>query len=63
MMNHAHVDAALFSTILTIIIYAAKWIFGLSFPATVFILPTFMAVWTGAYLVLYFVFLWLWRKS
>ena len=63
MMNHAHVDAGLFGTILTLLIYVVKWIAGLAFPATILHLPTFLVIWTGCYLVLYAVFLWLWSRS
>ena len=54
--EHAHADAALFSTLLSFLTYGVKWLFGLNFPEFVFVLPTFLAVFMVFYLMLYIVF-------
>ena len=61
--EHAHVDAALFSTLLTLLTYGVKWLFGLNFPEFVFLLPTFLAVFIVFYLMLYIVFLIAWCRK
>lgn len=61
--EHAHVEAALAAGILTVVTYGVKWLFGLHFPDLVFMLPTFMAVFIGFYLILFVVFLIAWCKK
>ena len=60
--KHAHRDAAFFAILLTLLTYGVKWVFGLKFPASVFILPTFLAVFIGFYLILLVVFLIVWNR-
>lgn len=41
-----------------------KWlVFGLKFPDSVFVLPTFLAVFIFFYTILYVVFLIMWNKK
>jgi hypothetical protein len=61
--KHAHVDAGLFAILLTLLIYGIKWIFGLKFPYSIFVLPTFLAVFIGFYAILFIVFLVVWSKK
>jgi hypothetical protein len=61
--EHAHVEAALAAILLTLVTYGVKWLFGLHFPELVFMLPTFLAVFLGFYLILFVVFLIAWCKK
>ncbi len=61
--KHAHVDAAFFAILLTLLTYGVKWVFGLRLPDSVFILPTFLAVFIGFYSILFVVFLIIWKKK
>jgi hypothetical protein len=60
--THAHMDAGFFAILLTLLTYGIKWLFGLTFPETIFVLPTFLAVFVGFYLILFVVFLILWNR-
>jgi hypothetical protein len=61
--KHAHIDASVFAILLTLLTYGIKWLFGLKFPDTIFVLPTFLAVFIGFYAILFVVFLILWNKK
>jgi hypothetical protein len=61
--THAHVDAALFAAVLTVLTYGIKWMFGLRFPDLVFVLPTFVAIFIGFYAILFVVFLLVWSRK
>lgn len=61
--THAHIDAGFFAIVLTLLTYGVKWLFGLKFPDTIFVLPTFLAVFIGLYIILYVVFLILWNRK
>jgi len=61
--SHAHVDAAVFSIVLTFLTYGVKWVLGLKFPVLVFGVPSFIAVFLGFYLILFLVFLVLWNRG
>ncbi len=61
--RHAHTDAGFFAILLTLLMYGVKWVFGLKFPDSVFVLPTFLAVFIGFYSVLYVLFLIIWNKK
>jgi hypothetical protein len=61
--RHAHVDAGFFALLFTLLIYGIKWIFDLSLPASIFILPTFVAVFIGSYAIMFLVFLIAWNKK
>jgi hypothetical protein len=60
--RHAHVDAAVFSFLLTLSTYAVKWLFGMRFPDLVFGVPPFIAAFIVYYLILYVVFLVVWNR-
>ena len=61
--THAHVDAAAFSAVLTLVTYIAKWALGWKFPDFIFAMPAFLAVFLGFYAVLYVVFLVAWSRK
>jgi len=61
--EHAHIDAGLFSILLTLLTYGIKWLLGLTFPSFIFVVPTFIAVFIAFYAILYIVFLILWSKK
>ena len=61
--KHAHIDAAVFAILLTLLTYGIKWLFGLKFPVVILVLPTFLAVFIGFYVILFVVFLILWSKK
>ncbi|MBI2266516.1 MAG: hypothetical protein HYU64_15360 [Armatimonadetes bacterium] len=61
--GHAHIDAAVFSVLLTLFIYGVKWLFGFKFPAFIFVLPTFVAIFLGFYTILYVAFLIAWTRK
>jgi hypothetical protein len=58
--KHAHVDASVFAAILTLLTYCVKWVLGLSFPAFLFAVPFFVAVFFAYYAVLFVVFAGAW---
>ena len=58
--SHVHVDAAVFSAVLTLLTYGAKGLLGFRFPDLVFGMPPFLAVFIVYYLILYVVFLVAW---
>jgi len=60
--QHAHVQAALLAMLLTAVTYGIKWLFGFTFPGVIFVLPTFMAIFIGFYLILFVLFLILWSR-
>lgn len=60
--RHAHVDAAVFSVVLTVLTYGVKWLFGWGFPSFFFGLPFFLAVFLGYYLAWSVAFLVLWSR-
>ncbi len=61
--KHAHIDAGVFAILLTLLTYGIKWLFGLKFPESIFVLPTFLAVFIGFYIILYVFFLIMWNKK
>jgi hypothetical protein len=61
--KHAHIDAAVFAILLTLLTYGIKWLFGLKFPVVILVLPTFLAVFIGFYVILFVLFLILWNKK
>ncbi len=61
--THAHVDAAVFSIVLTLLTYGVKWLRGWNFPALVFGVPSFIAVFIAFYVILFVVFLVAWNRS
>ncbi len=61
--KHAHTDAGFFAILLTLLTYGVKWVFGLRFPGSVFVLPTFLAVFIGFYVILFVVFLVIWNRE
>jgi hypothetical protein len=63
MKEHAHIDAASFSILLTLLTYGIKWLFGLKFPNFIFVVPTFVAVFIVFYTILYVVFLIVWSRK
>lgn len=61
--KHAHIDAGFFAILLTLLTYGVKWVFGLKFPDSIFVLPTFLAFFIGFYAILYVAFLLMWNKK
>jgi hypothetical protein len=61
--KHAHVDAAFFAFLLTLVSYGIKWIFGLEVPSLLLGLPTFIVIFTGIYSILFIVFLIIWSRK
>jgi hypothetical protein len=61
--SHAHIDAAVFAALLTLLTYAVKWIFGFQLPATIFFLPTFIAIFLSFYVILWVVFAFVWSRK
>jgi hypothetical protein len=61
--KHAHADAAVFATLLTLLVYGVKWLFGWKFPDFILVLPTFVAVFVALYVILYGVFLLAWSRK
>lgn len=61
--QHAHVEAALFATLLTIITYALIWLLNFSVPEVILLLPAPLAIWLGCYLVCYPIAYFLWHKN
>ena len=60
--NHAHVEAALFAIVSVLAIYAVAWLIKAELPAMVYLFPTPLALWVSAYILLYGLFSYLWRK-
>ena len=60
---HAHIDATVFAVVFTFLTYVVKWIFGVKFPAFIFVLPTFLAVFIIFYTILWVVFIVLWNRK
>ncbi len=61
--SHAHIDASVFAVVLTLLTYLVKWVFGLRFPDFVLVLPTFLAIFIGFYIILWVVFLIAWNRK
>ncbi len=61
--GHAHTEAALSAILLTLLVYGAKWLLGLKFPALILGLPAFLALFAAFYLILFVVFLILWSRK
>jgi hypothetical protein len=61
--SHAHVEAAVFSILLTLIVYGVKKLFGLRLPETILVLPTSIAIFIAFYIILYIAFIFLWSKK
>jgi hypothetical protein len=61
--THAHIDAAVFAAVLTLLTYAVKWIFGFKFPVIIFFLPTAVAVFFGFYVILWVYFAITWSRK
>jgi hypothetical protein len=60
--THVHTNAAFGAILLTILTYAVKWVFGLSLPTLIFMVPTFIAFFLGYYLILWVVFFIVWSR-
>ena len=61
--KHAHVEAALFAVLLTLLTYGFKWIFGLRFPTTILALPAFIGIFLGFYVILFAGLLIAWSRK
>jgi hypothetical protein len=61
--NHAHVESAFLSILLTLIVYGAKYTLGFRLPDVIYILPTFMVIFIAFYIILYVIFLFLWYRK
>jgi len=61
--GHAHIDAEVFAALLTLLTYSVKWIFGLAFSQFILLVPTFVAVFIGYYVILYAFFLIVWSRK
>lgn len=61
--KHAHVDAAVFAALLTVLTYVIKWCAGIDFRPYVFAFPTFLAIFMGFYIILHVIFLILWSRK
>lgn len=61
--KHAHIDAAFFAILLTLLTYGIKWIFGLKLPVLIFFLPPFIVIFAGFYTVLFIFFLTVWSRK
>lgn len=61
--KHAHVEAGFFAILLTLLTYGVKWLFGLKFPDSIFVLPTSLAIFIGIYAILYIAFLIVWSRK
>jgi hypothetical protein len=61
--GHAHVEAGFLAILATLLTYGIKWLFGLTFPDHILVVPTFMAVFIAFYTILYVVFLMLWSNN
>jgi hypothetical protein len=61
-MNHAHVEAGVFSILATLLAYGIAWLFNWNIPALIFNIPAFLVIFVGLYLILYVVFLIAWNR-
>lgn len=60
--RHAHTDAAFLSILFTLMTYCVKWLVGFTFPEFIAVLPTFMLLFAGFYVILFAVFLIVWSR-
>ena len=61
--RHAHIDAAFFATLLTLLTYGVKWICGLVFAQFILAVPTFIAIFVAYYVILYALFFIAWSRK
>jgi hypothetical protein len=61
--KHAHVEAGLLAVFLTLLTYGFKWVFGLRFPGSIFVLPTFIGVFIGFYAILFVALFIVWSRD
>jgi hypothetical protein len=60
--KHAHVDAAVFAALLTLLAYVVKWSIGIDFPSYIVGFPAFVIIFLGFYIVTFAIFLIRWSK-
>jgi hypothetical protein len=61
--KHAHIEAGLLAIFLTVLTYGFKWIFGLRFPGSILVLPTFIGIFIGFYAILFAALLIVWSRK